>query len=148
MDLADRQTHLVLSAAFNLLYGAFNVTTALLLFIVFGGLGSLVTAIGVSTLALPAAVVGLVFVAVGVLGGMLVAAPFLVNILAAGLLLRAPDSVWTTATAVVAALLSLPVFPLGTALGVHTLVAVFWNKGATRAAASRPWPDEPAVWAR
>lgn len=127
MQWHDRQTHIRLNAAFNIIYGLVNLGGALTLFLVFGGLGALVGGIGVATLALPAALFGALFVLIGVVGAVTVSLPFIANLVAAYGLVEAPDAVWTVVAAVIAALFMLPMFPLGTLLGVHTLVVVFWD---------------------
>ena len=127
MHWHERQTHLRLNAAFNIAYGLFNLFGALTLFLLFGGLGALVGAIGLTTLALPAVLVGVLFVMVAVLGAVSVSLPFLLNLVAAYGLVEAPNAVWTVVASVIAAALMLPVFPLGTLLGAHTLLVVFWD---------------------
>ncbi len=127
MDWNDKKTHLQLGAWFNALYGLFNLTGALFFFAIFGGFGALFGSIGIATLAVPAALVGLLFFALGLLISVLIALPFLVNIAAAVGLAWYPDEVWTSVVSIIAALLALPVFPFGTLLGIHTFVVVLWE---------------------
>lgn len=138
MDWYQRETHQQLGAWFNGLYALFNLGGALLFFAVFGGFGLLFGGIGAATLALPAAFAGAGFFFIGVFVAGLIALPFIVNLIAAVGLGFYPDEMWTTVVAVLAAMLSIPVVPIGTLLGMHTLLVVFWDPIMTAKSREKP----------
>ena len=127
MDWNSKQTHQQLAAWFNGLYALFNLASAATVLLIFGGMGALFAGIGVATFAPPLVIFGGAFIAFGLLITALIAVPFVINF-AAGLgLAWYPDEMWTTVIAVVGALIAIPVFPIGTMLGLHTLGVVLWD---------------------
>jgi len=137
MDWSAKKTHFQLSAWFNALYGLFNLSGALLFFVVFGGFGLLFGGIGFATLQIPLVFGGGFFLFFGLVIAGLVAIPFVMNLIAAVGLAWFPDELWTVVVGVVAAMMSLPIFPHGTLLGMHTMFVVFWDPLTQAATSSR-----------
>ncbi|NCG19819.1 MAG: hypothetical protein GWP91_12495 [Rhodobacterales bacterium] len=127
MDWNSKQTHQQLGAWFNGLYALFNLASAAIIFLVFGGLGALFAGIGVTTFSPPLVIFGGGFVIFGLLITVLVAVPFVLNFVTAIGLAWYPDEMWTTVVSVIGALIAIPVFPIGTMLGCHTLGVVLWE---------------------
>ncbi len=133
IDWSDRNTHRTLNAAMNGIYGVVNMGAAAIVFTVFGAIGAICVLAGVGTLQIPAVIVGLCFGALGMGIAALVAAPFVVNVVAAYGLANHEHAAWTVVAALLSAALSVLQFPLGTALALHTGAVVFWEPLFARA---------------
>ncbi len=127
MDWQSKETHRMLGAWFNGLYAMFNLAGAAVFLLAFGGFGLIFAAVGVGTFQPPLVIFGAAFAVLGALITAFIAVPFLANFGTAIGLAWYPDEMWTTVVGVVGALIALPVFPIGTLLGLHTLGVICWE---------------------
>jgi hypothetical protein len=131
-----------IAAVLNGVYAAFQLATAALFLLVFGGMGTLVLAIGIAEQDLVPQVFGGVFAGAGVVVGLLVLVLMCIPHLVAMVVLWRPGGVWRDILAVVLTMGAWAQFPHGTLVAVATLAVAILELVAH---SQKPGSSEPTA---